>query len=91
MAAGVTIKHKRKAGACCRRTGRGRDGARYDEFDLVFLDRRRRCSVNRTGILYVTTADVNIPANYAIYFPSEYEVGSGFVTDLADGAILEIG
>jgi hypothetical protein len=41
--------------------------------------------------LYVTTADVNIAANFAIYFPSEYEVGSGFVTDLADGAILEIG
>jgi hypothetical protein len=41
--------------------------------------------------LYVTTADVNILASYAAYYPSEYEPGSGFVTDLADTAMLEIG
>lgn len=41
--------------------------------------------------LYVTTADYNLLANYGVYYPSEYEIGSGFVTDLAVAGILEIG
>ena len=40
--------------------------------------------------LYVTIADVNVLANYSLCFPAEYEVGSGFITDLASAAILEI-
>ena len=40
--------------------------------------------------LYITTADQTITANYSICFPSEYEIGSGFVTTLNAGSILQI-
>ncbi len=41
--------------------------------------------------LYITTADYNLGAGSGIYFAGEYEIGSGFVTDLASTAIMEIG
>lgn len=40
--------------------------------------------------LYVTTADYNLTANYSIVFPDEYEIGSGFVTDMAADSILAV-
>lgn len=40
--------------------------------------------------LYVTTADYNLTANRSIVFVDEYEIGSGFVTDLAADAIMAI-
>lgn len=41
--------------------------------------------------LYITTGDYDLLANRSIYYPAEYEIGDGFVTDLADTSILEIG
>jgi hypothetical protein len=91
MAGGVVVKHKRKASAfVAGELAAGEMG--LDTTNSIWY-----FSIDGVGVrsiapdLYVTTADVSIPANFAIYFPSEYEVGSGFVTDLADGAILEIG
>ena len=40
--------------------------------------------------LYVTTSDYNFTANYSICFAAEYEIGSGFVSDIPSTAILEI-
>lgn len=47
-------------------------------------------SISTNPNLYITTTDYNLLASYSLCFPSEYEIGSGFVTDLADTAILEI-
>lgn len=40
--------------------------------------------------LYVTIANYNLASNYSIAYVDEYEIGSGFVTDIAENAILGI-
>ena len=40
--------------------------------------------------LYITTADQTITANSSIVFASEYQIGSGFLTTLNSGSILQI-
>ena len=40
--------------------------------------------------LYITIADHNLLAGFSVSYAGEYEIGNGFVTDLASTAILEI-
>lgn len=41
-------------------------------------------------VLGVTTKDVQLQANYSANPVDVYEIGSGFVTDLAAGAVLNV-
>ena len=40
--------------------------------------------------LLVQAADYNLTANYGLVVPSDYEIGSGFILDLASGGLLDI-
>lgn len=40
--------------------------------------------------LLVQAADYNLPADYGLVVPDFYEVGSGFVLDIAAGGMLDI-
>jgi len=65
-------------------------GAKYlrDDFSWQAVS---SSAANTNPNLDITTADYNLLADYGVYYPSEYEIGNGFVTDLASAGILEIG
>ena len=39
---------------------------------------------------YITIADYSLLSNYSVEYPDTYEIGSGFTTDLASDAIMDI-
>jgi hypothetical protein len=97
MAAGVTLKHKRKAGAFAN----GELAA--GEWGLDITNSHWYFSTNGTTVQQVTAAaadqnpnllvqaaDYNLAATYGLVVPSDYEIGSGFVLDIATDAVLDI-
>ena len=40
--------------------------------------------------LYITVADYSLLSSYSVEYPDTYEIGSGFTTDLASDAIMDI-
>lgn len=69
--------------------GAGADNTKYLRGDQTWAT-PTAAAADTNPSLYIANADVTFPANKSIIFPAEYELMAGFVTELADSAIMEI-